>query len=187
MHVMADAVITEIVDAAGQPVPAGEPGRIVVTDLYSRDVPFLRYVTGDIGVSSTRRCPCGRSLPLLDRIEGRSNDAVVAPDGRIMHGQSLVSQLMGIEGIAQFRICQKRLDAFHVQIVCNDAYQRERGEEQIRAGWERLMRVPVIVTFEYLPGLPADPQGKFRHIVSEVPQAQQVRPAGSPAPAGGSR
>jgi phenylacetate-CoA ligase len=175
MHLMADAVITEIVDALGDPVPPGEMGDIVVTDLFSHEAPFLRYVTGDMGVSSTRQCSCGRSLPLLERIEGRSNDAVVTPDGRIMHGQSLVAGLMAIEGIEQFRICQKRLDAFHLQIVRNGSYHSEAAEEAVRARWTQMMRAPVQVTFEYVPRIAAEARGKFRHIVSELPEADRVR------------
>src|SRR5437899_8886130 len=73
MHLMADAVITEIIDASGQPAAPGEPGAIVVTDLYSHAAPFIRYATGDIGVLSKRRCTCPLPLPLIERIDGRSN------------------------------------------------------------------------------------------------------------------
>lgn len=174
MHLMADAVITEILDSEGRPVSVGEPGEIVVTDLYSREAPFLRYVTGDIGVLSDQPCTCGRPLPLLASIEGRSNDVVATEDGRLMHGQSLVSRLMTVEGIEQFRIVQKRVALFHVQLVCNAAYERRSSEEWIRTGWTQLLRIPIEVTFEYLPRIPADPRGKYRHIVSEVPAAERV-------------
>jgi len=170
MHVLADTVIVEILDAEGRPVPVGEPGEIVVTDLYSEEAPFIRYGTGDIGIASSRRCQCGRALPLLERIDGRSNDAVVAPDGRLINALALVYPLREIEGIEQYRICQKRVDCFHVQLVCNGAFEK-KGEDKIRAGWQQLLRTPLQVTFEYLDRIPADPRGKFRHIVSEVPGA----------------
>jgi phenylacetate-CoA ligase len=167
MHIMADAVIVEVVDSQGRPVPPNEPGEIVVTDLYSREAPFLRYLTGDIGAMSSRRCPCGRALPLLERIEGRSNDAVVAPDGRIMNALALVYPLREVNGIEQFRICQKRVDHIHVQIVRNECFQKE-GEDRIRKGWTQLFRSPLNVTFEYLSCLPREGSGKFRHVVSEL-------------------
>jgi phenylacetate-CoA ligase len=167
MHVMADAVIVEIVDSKGSLVPPGEPGEVVVTDLYSHEAPFIRYATGDIGVASTRACACGRALPLLERIEGRSNDSIVAPDGRLINALALVYPLREIEGIEQYRICQKRKDSFHVQMVCNRRFRKE-GEERIRAGWRQLLRTPVEVMFEYLPRIPSERAGKFRHVVSEV-------------------
>jgi phenylacetate-CoA ligase len=177
MHILADAVVVEIVDGQGRPAPPGEPGEIVATDLYSHEFPFIRYATGDIGVASARRCSCGRALPLLERIDGRSNDSIVAPDGRIINSLALVYPLREIAGIEQYRICQKSTDRFHVQIVVNEGYRKE-GEERIRAGWAKLLRAPVQVSFEYLPGIPAERQGKFRHITSEVPAGRQIENPG---------
>jgi len=174
IHVLSDATVLEIVDPTGRPVEAGETGQIIVTDLYSAEVPFIRYVTGDVGALSTRLCSCGRPLPLLDRIEGRSNDLVVAPDGRLINALALVYPLREVPGIEQYRIAQKQLDWFHVQLACNAEYSR-RDEKRIRDGWGRLLRAPVRVTFEYLPRIPPDPRGKFRHIVSEVPRNVPAR------------
>jgi len=173
MHVLADTVVTEILDVDGRPVGPGEVGEIVVTDLFSEEAPFIRYATGDFAVTSSRACACGRALPLLERIEGRSNDLVVAPDGRLINALALIYPLREIEGIEQYRICQKRVDSFHVQMTCNRTFQKS-GEDRIRAGWQQLLRTSVDVTFEYLPRIPPDPRGKFRHIVSEVPAAQSI-------------
>ncbi len=168
MHILADATVVEIVGANGWPVPPGEPGEIVVTDLYSHEAPFIRYATGDIGVLSTRRCRCGRALPLLERIEGRSNDSIVTPDGRIINSLAVVYAVREIEGVELFRVCQKSVDTLHVQLVCNENF-RSDGEERIRRGWAQLFRAPVHVTFEYLSKLPSERSGKFRHVVSELP------------------
>jgi phenylacetate-CoA ligase len=167
MHVLADAVMLEVVDPAGRPVPAGEAGEIVVTDLYSHEAPFIRYGTGDIGVMSERRCRCGRALPLLERVEGRSNDTIIAPDGRMINSLALIYSVREVEGIERFRIRQKAVNAFHVEIVRDGSLPGD-GEERIRAGWRQLLRAPVSVTFEYLSELPLDSSGKFRHVVSDV-------------------
>jgi phenylacetate-CoA ligase len=178
---MADAVIVEIVDTEGRPVPPGEPGEIVVTDLFSEEAPFIRYATGDIGVASNRTCPCGRPLPLLAHIEGRSNDLVVAPDGRLINSLALVYPLREVEGIEQYRICQKEIDWFHVQLTCV-ADRRALAEERIRSGWQQLLRAPIRVTFEYLPRIPAEARGKFRHVVSEVPATSRGPVGATTAP-----
>ena len=167
MHVMADAVIVEILDPKGQPVPPGEAGEIVVTDLYSEEAPFLRYRTGDIAALSSRQCTCGRPLPLLENIEGRSADEVVAPDGRRLHALSMIYVIREVEGVEQFRIIQQELDRFHVQLVCGESYPRN-GEFRIRDGLARRLRWPVHVTFEYLSDFSQERSGKFRHVVSAV-------------------
>jgi phenylacetate-CoA ligase len=169
MHIMADGMIVEILDEQGRSVPAGETGDIVVTDLYSQEVPFLRYVTGDRGALSPQRCSCGRALPLLKSIEGRSNDNIRTPDGRIMNSLAMVYPLRELPGVEQFRICQKALDWFHVQIVRGSEFT-SNTEEQLRNRWIQLFRCNLRITFEYANSLPREKSGKFRHVVSEVPE-----------------
>jgi len=177
MHIMADAMIVEVVDAAGRPVGPGEQGEIVVTDLYSGEAPFLRYVTGDMGALSSERCPCGRPLPLLERIEGRTTDFIVAPDGTILHALSAIYVLREIEGVEQFRIRQKSADTFHVQVVRGKGYQ-PGSEDRIRMGLQRRLRATLHVTVEYLPCLPPEPSGKFRYVVSDVQVDAVATPRG---------
>jgi phenylacetate-CoA ligase len=174
MHIMADALIVEVIDAQGNRVAPGESGEIVVTDLFSHEAPFVRYATGDTGVMSARRCGCGRVLPLLERIDGRSNDSIVAPDGRIINSLALIYPIRELEGIEHFRICQKSVDRFHVQIVRGDRFRLE-NEDRIRTGWVKLLRAPLEVTFEYMDTLPLDRSGKLRHVVSEIPPPEMSR------------
>ena len=83
LHVNADGIYLEVLRPDGTPCPPGEPGMIVVTDLVNRAMPIIRYQVGDMGVLSDRQCPCGRGLPLLEKIEGRMADYVVTPARRI--------------------------------------------------------------------------------------------------------
>ena len=171
MHVLADAVILELIDADGNPVPAGTPGEITITDLYSHEAPFIRYATGDVAVMSPRLCGCGRALPILERVEGRSNDSVMAPDGRIINSLALIYSVRELEGVIRFRICQKATDRFHVQVVRNQSFP-DNAEERIRRAWTQLLRSPLQVTFEYLSQLPVERSGKFRHVVSDLKVGQ---------------
>jgi len=175
MHIMADATIVEILDPQGQPVPQGESGEIVVTDLYSREVPFIRYATGDIGALTGRRCTCGRPMPLLENIQGRTTDFIVAPDGTILHALSMIYLVREIEGIEQYKIRQKEVDRFHIQIVRNDSYKID-SETRIHEGLRQRLRAPVEVVFEYVAALPPERSGKFRHVISEVPMDRGAQP-----------
>ena len=73
MHLTAEDVIVETVRPDGSRAAPGEPGEIVVTHLATKDFPFVRYRTGDIGVLDDRQCDCGRGLPLLARHPGQDD------------------------------------------------------------------------------------------------------------------
>jgi len=79
-HIYEDLVIVEPVDQGGMPVQQGTVGdRLLVTVLFSRTLPLIRYEMSDqVGVGG-RGCPCGRSFALLTGIEGRVEDVLLLP------------------------------------------------------------------------------------------------------------
>ncbi len=79
-HVQSEHVIVEIVRDDGTPCDVGESGRVVVTDLHNFATPILRYDIGDYAERGAP-CPCGRGLPVLERILGRRRNMLVYPDG----------------------------------------------------------------------------------------------------------
>jgi phenylacetate-CoA ligase len=167
MHLNADRMIVEIVDGEGRPLPPGEPGEIVVTHLDTPEMPFIRYATGDIGSISAQQCVCGRGLPLLDRVEGRKTDFVVTPDGRVMHGLSLIYILREIDGIERFRIIQRGLHEFEVEIVRSRGYD-PACEGAIRETFCRRLRAQVAVRIRYVRKIATGPSGKYRYVVCEL-------------------
>ena len=68
LHLNADHLIVEFLREDGTEAGPGEEGQIVVTDLINHGMPLIRYQVGDIGVPSARSCPCGRGLPLMERV-----------------------------------------------------------------------------------------------------------------------
>lgn len=117
MHISAEDIIVEIVDKNGEVVEAGEKGEIIVTHMATSDFPFIRYRTGDIGALDIEPCRCGRGLPVLKDIEGRSTDFVVAADGTMMHGLALIYILRELDGIEEFKIIQETKLHTRVQLV----------------------------------------------------------------------
>lgn len=177
MHITADRLIVEIVDEQGRPLPPSQSGEIVVTHLDTQEMPFIRYRTGDVGALSAAPCRCGRTLPLLERIEGRKTDFVLAPDGRTLHGLSLIYVLRELNGIEQFRITQKALDRFEVEIVAAPGYDRS-SETKIRDGFSQRLRHPVAVNVTYPAAIAPSASGKFRYVISEVISANGLAPNG---------
>ena len=133
-------IVVEIVGPSGEVLPAGESGEIVVTHLATREFPFIRYRTGDIGILRSRPCPCGRGLPMLDEIQGRSTDFVIAEDGTVMHGLALIYVLRDLPEIASFKIVQESRQQVRVQIVpaapLTPAWKRASAKDSER-GWEK--------------------------------------------------
>lgn len=167
MHLTADRLIVEIVDEEGCALPAGCSGEIVVTNLDTPEMPFIRYRTGDIAAFASEKCSCGRGLPLLARVDGRKTDFVIAPDGRVMHGLSLIYVLREIAGIEAFRITQKQLTTFEVELVRGGGYDPS-VEDHIRQGFVRRLRAPVSVAIQYTQSIAPTASGKTRHVISEV-------------------
>jgi phenylacetate-CoA ligase len=170
LHITAEDIIVEVVDSAGDPVPPGEAGEVVVTHLATGDFPFIRYRTGDVGVLSGHTCACGRGLPVLAEIQGRTTDFVVARDGTVMHGLSLIYVLRGVPGIDKFKIVQESLDHTRIQLVLTAAFDRA-GLGDIERGIQARLGAGVRVDLEPVADLPVERSGKFRYVVSKVPLA----------------
>jgi phenylacetate-CoA ligase len=168
MHITADDIIVEIVDANGQALPVGELGEIVVTHLATRDFPFIRYRTGDMGVLSDKVCDCGRGLPLLAEVQGRTTDFVVAQDGTVLHGLSLIYVLRDLEGVDAFKITQESLELTKVQIVKATGYQQDISESRITAEFKKRLGSTVNIAIEYPDAINKEKSGKFRYVISHV-------------------
>ena len=79
-HVYEDLLIIEPVDQAGNPVPPGTTGaKLLVTVLFSRTLPLIRYEMSDTVKLGGRGCPCGRCFAILADIEGRIEDVLQLP------------------------------------------------------------------------------------------------------------
>lgn len=167
MHISGEDVIVEIVDADGRALPAGESGEIVVTHLATRDFPFIRYRTGDVGVLDNKLCACGRSLPLLKEIQGRTTDFVVAADGTVMHGLALVYIVRDLAGVAQFRIVQESLALTRVQVVADEAFAAG-SVAVIERGFKARLGPDVQIVVERVERIAPEKSGKFRYVVSRV-------------------
>lgn len=167
MHITAEDIIVEIIDDEGNVQPAGVSGEIVVTHLATSDFPFIRYRTGDIGTLGNEPCPCGRGLPLLKEIQGRSTDFVVAADGTVMHGLALIYILRDLPAVGAFKIIQESLDLTRVQVVAAPGYGIA-DEKTIREGLQARLGAKVDIRIETLAEIPPEKSGKHRYVVSQV-------------------
>lgn len=169
MHLQAEDIIVEIVGPDGQVLPPGQAGEIVVTHTATADFPFIRYRTGDVAVMSApdEVCGCGRSLPMLKEIQGRTTDFVLAADGTIMHGLALIYTVRDVPGVERFKIIQHSLDHTEVLLVTNPQFS-EAGAARIVADYKARLGAGVQVSLTQVDEIPREASGKFRYVVSKV-------------------
>ncbi|RIX45477.1 MAG: phenylacetate--CoA ligase family protein [Rhodocyclales bacterium GT-UBC] len=168
MHITAEDIIVEIVDANGQPVPPGQAGEIVVTHMATGDFPFIRYRTGDVAVMDDQPCACGRGLPVLKEIQGRATDFVIAQDGTVMHGLALIYTLRDIHGIEAFKIIQESLQLTRVEIVVAPHCDLPAAKTRIVRELGARLGANVEIDVQVVPEIPAEKSGKYRYVISKV-------------------
>ncbi|MFO1217479.1 MAG: AMP-binding protein [Burkholderiaceae bacterium] len=168
MHITSEDIVVELIDAHGRPVTDGQPGEIVVTHLATRDFPFVRYRTGDIAIRDNGLCACGRGLPMLREIQGRTTDFVFAADGTVMHGLALIYILRDLPGVQRFKIVQHSLERTEVFIQADSQADRKTRNRQIVEGFKHRLGAGVQIDVQWVERIPAEKSGKFRYVVSHV-------------------
>jgi len=170
LHMNIDNLIIEFLDEEGQPVPPGKPGRIVVTDLFNKAMPFIRYDTGDIGVWTKTRCSCGRTLPLMKCVEGRSADFILTKDGRKIHGEYFTHLFYGVRGLRQFQFVQKNLDLVEIKIIKDSEWIPSKELEIVQKVREYMGDPKLKIDLIFVDEIPKSRSGKLRFTISELIQ-----------------
>lgn len=167
MHISAEDLIVEIIGNNGKVVADGEKGEIVVTHMATSDFPFIRYRTGDIAALDTKACACGRGLPVLKDIEGRTTDFVVAANGTMMHGLALIYVLRELEGIEEFKVIQESKQLTRIELVPTKTLSDELAT-QIIEGFQARLGHGVKIQLDVVEKITAEKSGKFRYVTSKV-------------------
>jgi phenylacetate-CoA ligase len=117
-RVNAETLFVEILDDTGDILPYGKEGRIVITSLFNKAHPFIRYDIGDIGILDEKST---LQKPLLHRLIGRTNDVAVLPSGKIAPGLTfyyITKSIIEEDGnVKEFIIRQIKIDAFEIEYV----------------------------------------------------------------------
>ena len=168
MHLNAEHVFVEFVRDDGSWAAPGEEGRIVVTDLMNHGMPLVRYAVGDLGVPSDRACSCGRGLPIMERLTGRTADFLKRRDGSQVAGISLVEKtLTAIVGIGQLQIIQEALDSFVLNIVPSADFSSST-EQELRQVILKEFGDDVQVATHRVDRLAQDRNSKYRFSICKV-------------------
>ena len=117
MHIAAEDLVVEIVDPLGRPVRPGEKGRLLVTNLHEYGMPLIRYDTDDESALIDSACPCGRELPLIDGVVGKTGNVIYTPSGKRLSPLTLGASTLAPMGVRQFQFEQDALAHVTVRLV----------------------------------------------------------------------
>jgi phenylacetate-CoA ligase len=109
----------------GRTARPGEIGEVVITDLSNHCVPLIRYRIGDLAVAMDEReaCPCGRGLPRIGRIEGRTSSVMLCADGTWLPGSFFAHFFKDYHAsIRHYRVRQHEPGAFELELVKGHAF-----------------------------------------------------------------
>ena len=166
-HMNAESVVMEVLEN-GHRAGGGEGGEVVCTSLLAYAQPLIRYHLGDLCVPGEQACACGRGLPVIRLIEGRTNDVFHLPGGRAVTPQALADAMVASgKSVLQFRLVQE--DETHVTLdVVRDRNVTEGSMAVIENGLRQVLGDEVTITTRLVATMSRDPSGKRRAILSHV-------------------
>jgi len=167
MHIDAECVYVEFI-RDGRPVASGERGDIVITDLLNFGMPFIRYRIEDVGVPTDRQCSCGRGLPLMEMVAGRTTDFIVCPDGRQVSGVAFVTFVIAqAPGVRQAQIVQEEPGAIRLRLVKGKEFTDE-SIVFLRDKMPEFFGSGMHVEYEFVDSIPSESSGKYRFSICKV-------------------
>ncbi|WP_299363900.1 phenylacetate--CoA ligase family protein [Winogradskyella sp.] len=167
-QVNSETLYVEILDSDNNILPYGEEGRIVITSLYNKAHPFIRYDIGDIGIldeKSTLR------KPILKKLVGRTNDIALLPSGKKAAGLTfyyITKSVIENDGnVSEFIIEQIALDAFVIKFVSREPLSSEQ-KDSIAKAMEQYLEPGISITFKRVDVLDRTKSGKLKQFTSYI-------------------
>lgn len=165
MHISSEDIIVELVDENGRPVQLGESGEVVITHLATAGFPFLRYKTGDIATLDEEPCPCGRGLPVLKEVIGRSNDLLITQSGAVVHPNAINYIVREFHKIVAYKVIQTSLSQLKILLEVNGNLTAKE-ESDFRGMFVEKLGNGISINIEVVEKIPAEKSGKHRFVIS---------------------
>ncbi|RMF06021.1 phenylacetate--CoA ligase family protein, partial [Candidatus Woesearchaeota archaeon] len=149
----------------GDIVSEGTPGKVTITEFHNYAMPLIRYENGDVAEALDDSCSCGRSLPMLKRVDGRISDIFVTKDGKVVPGEMFMYIFLDFTG-ESYQVIQKTPERIILKIVPGDNYDYSNIDSIVSELKKWLGDIEVEV--KYVKSIPKTNSGKRRFLISEV-------------------
>jgi phenylacetate-CoA ligase len=167
-HLSLDAVAVRVVDDQGKDVEPGGTGHIVISNLTNRATVLLNYKLGDVVTRSAGACECGRTLPMIEAIQGRSDDVLRLGDGRVMHALVALEPLRAVPGVLQLQVVQQARNRFILRAVAQSGVARTEAAGALIRALESKVGTTGRIEVDWVEALPPGQNGKVKAVISEV-------------------
>lgn len=164
LHVSPDMGIIEFLNSDGRPAKPGQLAEMICTGILNFDQPLIRYRIGDYAVLGDKICPCGRSMPLVSEITGRTEDVVVVRDGREM--VRFHSIFIDLPNVLKAQVVQEDFDKFLINVVSLN--KLTNNEMIIMKNRMESQLGKIDLRIEVVNDIPMGPNGKFKAVISNV-------------------
>lgn len=165
-HVQAESLLVEVLDDAGHPCAPGEVGRVVVTTLHGFAQPLLRYELRD-HAEVAAPCACGRGLPALKRIAGRTRNLLTMPDGEKRWPLVGYARYRSVAPVRQYQMVQTAIDAIELRLVTERPLTAAE-EAALTSVVHEALGHPFALRFDYRDALHPGINGKFEEFQSLI-------------------
>jgi len=165
LHVSLERCVMEFIKN-NENVPLGEMGKIILTDLHNYSFPFIRYDVGDVGIPTDEKCPCGRGLSMIKRIEGRTTEIIQFSDGTMWAGPVLTLVFKDFD-ILQYQIIQENWNRIILKVVKGKTFSEKDAKRLVQI-FNYHVGENGSVEIEYMDKIPLTKSGKRRFIISKV-------------------
>lgn len=167
-QVNSESLFVEVLDEDNNVLPFGTEGRLVITSLYNKSQPFIRYDIGDVGVLSGQST---LKLPILEKLIGRTNDIVKLPSGKRAAGLTfyyITKSIIEKDGkVKEFVIEQHSLSDFKVIYVSSVRLSGEM-ETLIKKEMTNYLESGLNITFEHRDEIKRSKSGKLKQFSSLI-------------------
>jgi phenylacetate-CoA ligase len=167
LHVHAENVLFEVLDEENRPCAPGKTGNVYITSLHNLRGPFIRYQLGDEVTLGQERCPCGRGLPLLARVQGTNLPSFQLANGRRKPSTPVAGLLRRVKGHWQHQVIQKSLNQVTVRLAIDSTWT-EQHADRLRTSLQEFFEAPIQVDIEIHDGLTVPKSGKFQSMINEL-------------------
>lgn len=169
-QVNCETLFVEILDNNNSVLPLGNEGRVVITSLFNRAHPFIRYDIGDIGCLSEDSTV---SKPILAKLTGRTNDMIILPSGKKAAGLTfyyITKSIIEKDGnVKEFVISQEAEHTFNILYV-SERQLSKNNVTKIEAAIKRYLEPGLIINFERTSKLTRNKSGKLKQFTSLIRQ-----------------